>query len=301
MALKEKGMVRTFDGSSDYELEAKTGESLLIRGIYVDNADEDIALAYIDKTTVGVFQVGGLRGNHLFYRPVADITHGNVLEYLWNKGIFNGYPVAEGQTFILKGFQGSGTKCTVVYDKYDAGDMRADQENGSEATEYFFINYGQPETAPSSAGDILIDDSIVPAEFPQFPFGLDVPAKTEIDIYGFLASDATRVSGSGANINRTRFLKLIKERVVLFDDNKQGIINEGVNTTTDGYYYGQGISLMGYHSNVDRRELFLLSEPLTFASGEELNIYHTIEITGSANFTSEDLRIGVICKVRRVS
>jgi len=300
MAIKERNMLRTFSGANDYDLEAKTGESLLIKGIYVSGATSDFATIYIDKTTVGYFRVAGARGGHLFH-PLTNVERNkNLLDYLRERGIFAGYPIGEGQKLILKGFQGSGTTCTVVYDKYDAGDITPSQENGTEADSYVFVNYGRPSANPTTTGDVIINSTLNPAEFPAFPFGQDVPARTEIDLLGILASDVGRTSEAGANKSVSRFLKMIRERVVLFDDNKDGIILTGSPPSSDGSQYGSGLSLIGYYSYVDQRYPYLFEEPLTFISGEELNVYITTELwAGSQNLTAEDLEIGLILRIRR--
>ncbi len=300
MALKERNMVRTFSGTGDYELQAKTGESLLIKGIYVSSPGSDFASIYIDKTTVGFFRVGGARGNHLFYPLQDEQRNKNLLDILREREIFMGFPVAEGQTLIIKNVGATNAKCTVVYDKYDAGDIDTKQENGTEADSYVFINYGRPSSAPTSAGDVLINSSQNPAEFPAFPFGVDVPARTEIEILGILASDVGRTSGTGANKANSTFLKFIKERVVLLDDNKDGIIMTGASPTSDGVQYGTGQSLIGYYSDIDQRWPYFFEEPLTFGAGEELNAYITTAVSaGSMNLTAEDLEIGLIMRVRR--
>ena len=300
MALKERNMIRTFTGTGDYELQAKTGESLRIKAIYVDNPASDFVSLYIDKTTVGYFRVGGSRGNHLFYPLPDNRRNMNLLDFLREREIFTGYPIAEGQTFIIKGIGGANTKVSVVYDKFDAGDITPSEENGTEADSYLFVNYGQPATAPTSAGDVLLDKSLNPAEFPAFPFGTDVPARTEIDLIGILASDVGRTSGTGANKANSKFLKFIKERVVLFDDNKDGLILYGVAPTSDGVQYGQGQSIIGYFSDVDERYPYIFEEPLTFSAGEELNAYVTTEVTaGTMNLTTDDLEVALIMRVRR--
>ena len=302
MALKERNMVRTFTGSGDYELQAKTGESLLIKGIYVSGSANNFASLYIDKTTVGYFRVAGNRGNHLFFPLQDEQRDQNLLDFMRVRGIFAGYPVGEGQTFIIKNVGGANARCTVVYDKYDAGDITPSQENGTEADSYVFVNYGQPSTAPSAAGDVLLNTSLNPAEFPAFPFGADVPARTEIDLLGIVASDVGRTSGTGANKANSTYLKFIRERVVLFDDNKDGIPLTGSAPASDGVNYGVGQSLIGYYSDVDQRKPYIFEEPLTFTAGEELNAYITTAVSaGSMNLTTEDLEIGLILRIRRAA
>lgn len=300
MAVKEANMVRTFSGAGPFELKANVGESLLVKDILIEGPDLDYASIYIDKTTVGYFRVGTERGGHLGFKKEYDVGFSSLLSYLREKGIFAGYPVGEGQTMIIKLNTGSAYRCVVVYDKHDPGDITPTNENGTQADTYFFVNYGQPSSDPSTAGDILIDKSIIPAEFPAFPFGADVPARMEIDILGILFSPVGRTSGGGANKAISEFMKFIKERVVLFDDERQGILCQGIAPDSDGQQFGPGLSLIGGFSIVDRREPYIFPEAMTFAPGEELNVYVTTAVVaGAMNLRAKDLEVGLIMKVRK--
>lgn len=300
MALKAVNQVKHFSGSSDYELQTKSGESIRVKGIYIANATNDFATVKIDKTTVGYFRVGGARGNHLHYPLQDEQRDKNLLDLLRDREIFTDYPLAEGQKIILTGFQGANTEATIVYDVYDAGDVTPDNPNGTEANEYIFVNYGRPSSAPTGAGDVLIDSSVNPVEFPQFPFGKLVPAGYEIDLIGILASDVGKTTGTGANKANTTYVKFVRGRTVLWDDDRNGIKLKGVSPASDGTNIGTGYSQIGYYSDMDQRHPYFFPQVLTFAQGEELNIYITTEVTaGSQNLTAEDLEIALIMKVRR--
>ena len=300
MALKAANQVKHFSGSADYELQTKSGESIRVKAIYIANAVNDFATIKIDKTTVGYFRVGGSRGNHLHYPLQDEQRDKNLLDLLREREIFTDYPLAEGQKLIITGAQGANTECTIVYDVYDAGDVNRDNPNGTDSNEYIFINYGRPASAPTTSGDILIDTSINPVEFPSFPYGKVVPAGYEIDIIGILASDVGRTSGTGANQCVTTYVKFVRGRTVLWDDDRNGLKLKGLAPSSDGVQIGVGYSQIGYYSDVDQRHPYFFPEPLTFQQGEELNIYITTDIlAGTQNLTAEDLEIALIMKVRR--
>ena len=300
MALKEAGMTRTFFGPGPYELRAGVGESLLIKSINIDNTSAKYISVIIDKTTVGYFMHDVAAKSHIAFPVDYDAGLVNLLSYLYEKGIFKGYPVGEGQTFIVKGPTEDSAICQIIYDKYDAGDITPTTENGTQADTYFFINYGVPSLIPSSGGDVLIDKSENPAEFPSFPFGADVPARMEIDLLGIVANDVGKSTDSGANKARTRFLKMIKERVVLFDDERDGYLLLGVIPDSDTTNLGGGNSVFGYFSRNNRKPPLLFKEPLTFGAGEELNvIINTEVVAGSNNLVQDDLRVGAILRVRK--
>lgn len=299
MALREQFMVKSASGVSELKLTAGVGESILVKGIYVGDV-ADKAVVYIEKTTVGYFRVGGSRGNHLSHRTSDDPDRVNILDWLREKGVFNGYPLGEGQSLTVKIEGGATTDIDIVYELYDAGDISPDQPNGTNANEYLYINYGQPSAAPTAAGDVLINNSIIPVEFPQFPFGAVVPANTEMDLIAIAGTPAGRTSGTGANKAKTTYVKLVRERVVLFDEDRQGIPFFGEPPTSDGVAYGGKRSLIGDMTPVDRREPFMFPNPITFTPGEELNVYITTAVdAGSQNLTQLDLEIAFIFRVRR--
>jgi hypothetical protein len=303
MAVKDANYIRTWRNSSSGTYTIDIGDSVLIQSIYVSGAtSDDFLQMLIDKTTVGYFRIGGAKGNHLAYPSENYDTEINILEFLRQKGIFTGYPVGEGQQVTWQTVNGSNVDVTFKMILADAGDYTAEGENGSQANEYFYLNYGRPSSDPSSSGDVLINNSLIPVEFPQFPFGAEVPAKAEIDVLGICGTVAGRTSGTEANKSNTTFIKFIKEREVLFDKLRYGMPLIGVSPSSDGYDYTTGYSVIGYNGSVDKKHAYLFDEKLTFTAGDELNIYVTTEVSaGSINLTAEDLEIALILKYRKVT
>jgi len=319
MPLKEPLMVKTVEGNTDLKLEAKPGQSLLIKGIKIYNPASNYATLYIEKTTVGFFRVGGTLGNQLAftkgqveyqndygsaanrYRVEKFGQEVNLLDFLIQKGFMKGYPVEEGQTFKISGVAQSGAVQQVIYQIYDAGDMKRDMPNGSAASEYLYINYIRPSSAINKTGDTLYSVSQSPAEFPAFPAGVDVPAKHEISILGICASDFAPNENDGTNYILTKYIKMVRGREVLFDEDKQGIPVIATSSTVNGSedIVGGGISLPGQCSDVDKRLPYIFPEPLVFTSGEELNIYLTTSKTGTGqNIAVNEAEIGLIQLVK---
>lgn len=299
MAIKARDQVKWTDGATSLELQADTGEAFLIKNIYSTAASGAYLSLSIDKTTVGYLRVSGSGvGNHLHF-PLTDDPKNTILGYLWDKGIFKGYPVAEGQSFTI--VTSSSLRLCIVYDIYEAGDISPDMENGSEAGTYMLINYGRKSASGNLAdGDNSYEYSVLPAEFPEFPFGRDVPAKTAIEIYGIIASDIGRTSNSAANKQETKYIKLIKEREVLFDEDKKGIPLIGSAPSGDAINIGVGWSLVGNYSHIDTRLPLMFSNPLRFESGEELSvIVNTKVLAGSNNISVDYGEIAFVEKVIR--
>ncbi len=65
MAIKSKRNFETVMGADDLELEAKKGQSLLIKNVMIYEPDETYAIFKIGTTTVGCFRVNSVLGNHL--------------------------------------------------------------------------------------------------------------------------------------------------------------------------------------------------------------------------------------------
>jgi len=299
MAIKAHDQVKWQTNVKKLELEADTGEAFLVKNILCNPVSQGYLTVSIDKTTIGYFRIdSGNLGSHLHF-PIVDSEKLTLLEYLWGKGIFKGYPIGEGQKLVLTAT--SSITMAIQYDIYEPGDISPDMENGSEAKEYMLINYGRKASSGNlSDGDNELVYSILPSEFPDFPYGKDVPAKTVIEIYGVLASDVGKTTGSGANKQITEYLKLVKDREVLFDEDKTGLLIIGYASASDATNIGSGTSIIGNYSAVDRRLPKLFSKPLRFESGEELSvILHTSVQAGSANMGVEYGEIALIEKVIR--
>jgi len=315
MALIEPFMVKTSLGTEPdkaVELTAKSGESLLIKDVIIYDSDDEYVLLEIDKTTVGFFRVDNhvLRSHLGTPSAIAgryDTKRGflaggsiTLVSYMIKKGWMRGYPVAEGQTFRVKPYT-SGKKLNdvvIVYEKYDAGDIKATDPNGSEAKEYVFVNYGRPSEDLTAAKDYEVDVCITTEEFPDFPFGEAVPSKTTIEILGILGSEAIRYVDAD-NYVYTKFLKMFKGRTCLFDRDKQGLpfyqpVYSGI---TAGTPIGRGISVIGNYTTYDRREPFVPPKPLIFSEGTEVKVFITTGAEGSATLGKNYAEIAFIEKV----
>jgi hypothetical protein len=226
----------------------------------------------------------------------------SVLAYLWQLGIFKGFPIAEGQELSLDAAKDSNTIQQIVYEIYEPGDIKPDQENGSLSREYFFLNYGNCGGNVNVAGDSLYNTAKSPAEFPDFPFGKVVPSKHEITILGILASSFTPKENDGTNYCSTKWIKLIRDRETLFDEDRNGILFWARNNQADGAQdmIGEGFSLIGGLSEKDNNPPFMFPQPLVFSAGDELNVYLTTVKGGTGqNIAIDEHEICLIEKVKR--
>jgi hypothetical protein len=227
-----------------------------------------------------------------------------LLAYLRRLGIWTGFPVAQGETFRLEGDANTNSRHVLIYEVYDAEDMKPEMPNGSRATQYMFINYGNCGASIQATADNLYTTSKNPAEFPDFPFGKVCPAKYKMHILGICGSPFAPRLNDNTNYTYTRFLKLIKDREVLFDEDRNGILFEQRNLDLGSRRHGiaEGISLIGNNSEYDQQEPLMFNPPLTFEPGDELGIYVTLAVGGTGQaITIYQHEIALIMMVNRIA
>lgn len=287
MALKQSFMIKEnlSAAAASLELTAKVGESILIKQLRVGALHAlGFAECLINRLSVGFFYIGDIDANHLEQCSETGVLP-NVFERMIQLGVFNGYPIAEGETFEIKpAVVGATIVAAIIYEVYDAEDIKSDLPCGSKGKNFTFINYGTntAEIAIDSYG--ALDKSRNPSEYPGFPFGESVPAGYEIDVMGILLMDWQGYVDDTAN--GMRFLKMTKDRKVLFNDDRLGI------------YSTQGMSYFTWgpcrQTNTDIK---LFPKPITFGPGDEL----TVELSaGAAAITAEDVMIAFILNARRL-
>lgn len=287
MAIKEPYMVKEnfTAATASLSVTAGVGESLKIVGLKVGALHAGgFCECLIDRLSVGFWYIGDINANHLEQCGVTDVLP-NLFERLQQKGIFQGYPVAEGETFEIRpAVQGADIVGAIIYEIYDAEDMKSEMPGGSKSGEYVFINYGT-NTAQIDADTYgPLNKSRNPSEYPAFPFGEVVPAGNEIEIHGILLKTwGGYVDGTADTM---RYLKLIHEREVLFNEDRRGIyVTQGMGPLTWGAIR---------QTNCD---INLFPVPLKFGPGDELNL----SLSAAVNVTAEDVLMATIQTVRKAA
>lgn len=287
MALKNAFMVKSnlLSAAASLSLTAKPGEGLIVKDLRFGALHSGgFAECLIDRLSVGFWYIGDINANHLEQCSVTGINI-NVFRRLVGLGLFKGYPIAEGETFEVQPHTAGATVVgTIIYEVWDAADIKTDMPNGSMAKEYLFLNYGKNGTEIAIDATGTLDESRNPSEYPAFPFGDVVPANHEIDILGFLLMNWQDAEGN-ANPNYA-YLKLVKDRKTLFDEDRNGIcIREGMGQLTWGPCR---------QTNVDM-ELF--PEPITFKGGDELLVQMT---AGDTAIAINDPYLAAVQRVRKL-
>ena len=315
MALISKRNFKTVLGNTDLELEAKTGQGLLIKNIMIHDPTLDYITVSISKTTVGYFRVGGVLGSHLsfhvgravptpFLSTPGNINQTTLLEYLFKLGLFTGYPVASGEKFLITGAKKTTSKQCVEYEIYDAADITPEMDNGSKSNTYLYINYGRSAGTINVTTDVILNTANNPAEFPDFPYAKIVPANRNIELHGILASDVMPETWNPNIKTYTQFLKFMQDKVFLFDDDLQGLLyhsSAGIPHMTLPTV-AEGNSVGGNYSDIDIKYPFLFDPPLIFSQGEELTIAWKCAKVGAGVAISLALQeVGLILKMTPVT
>jgi len=139
-----------------------------------------------------------------------------------------------------------------------------------------------------------------PAEYPEFPFGGSVPSGHKMELIGVLASDVAPAGNAAALCTYTDYLKFMKGRIVLFDEDHNGLLYYayfpddigGMNMIAEGYAVG------GNFTQCDRKEPLMFDPPLVFTEGEELTVAWHVVHAGVGVAISEELQeVGLILRV----
>ena len=358
MALKSRRNFKVVLGAADLELEAKTGESLLVRDVKIYSAAIIYANLLIERASVGFYRVGGALGNHLHFQPgraahshdwhmgtadgtlndigaqienageidtvlsivkgVADtdylrvpqMTHTTssfkqtLLGYLGSKGIFKGFPVAEGETFTIDLIDGANDVKMVEYDIYDADDIKNDMENGSKSDSYMYVNYGDSGAVITAVADTVLGESNNPAEYPDFPFGNNVPSGHKIELLGILASDVAPAANVAGAASWTQYLKFMQGREVLFDEDHNGLLyyNPVADSPADTDIIAEGFSVGGNFTQCDVKQPHMFEPAIVFNEGEELTVsWHVGVDTAGADISEALQEVGLIQRISRMS
>jgi len=295
MALLNRFMSKSVLGTDTVDeltLEPDTGRSILIKDILTCPESDRYLNVKISKTLVGYFRIDTVDlGSHLSdiiapgiatKEPTVPPYRSTILKQMADAGIFKGYPISEGEKLVLTHDDGGNLGNTVVvYEEYEAGDITSDMQNGTEADEYVYINYGRFETAPAAAGSFVYDNQVTPVEFPEFPFGKVVPANKSISVNALLASDRNIISATDGLA--TTYYSFKQGRMTMFDEDLRGILAAAPTAgLANNVLCEEGACLLGEGSHLYRRPVYFFEDPLVFEAGEELNVYATFIAGGAA-------------------
>lgn len=275
--LLQKSCTKTKLVTEGITLEAGVGESFRIRAIYTGGITAPSYLTVkIDNFTSAFWRVYGRRGNQL--GCITPAVRGvNLMRQLVERGLKFMLPIAEGQKLVLPACTGTGYM-VVLYDRYSAGDVLATEPNGTLSKVFSFIQYLDAAAVLSASGDMALDTALTPAEFPNFPADAPVPPKMRIKCHGIVGSPVSDYASAG-NGFWTTYLKLIRQREVLLDEDRLGLLFVGQLVSGPGGDYadvqtliGTGAEAAAADNNFKFDEPYWFEPSLDFGTGEELNV-----------------------------
>jgi hypothetical protein len=301
MAIKKRNQMEWALGTTALSLQADADESILVRGIYSAGSTAAHLTVTVGQRTVGDFRVAGALGNHIGWPPgfssVGPVTGVNIFDKLYAEGLHRGFPVGSGQTMNWSGPNTSASINAVLYDIYDRDDIKATMPNGSESKELDYLIYGNTGATITTATTSNYDTMVSPAEFDAFPFGADVPGRTQVTCYGVLGSTFAPSENDATNDIATTYLKFTRNQTVLFDKDTTGLIFYQNLGTQSADQVGAGSSIVGNFSDTDQRLPLMFPDPLVFEAGEELTVGVTTHIAGSgANYLIADQELALIMR-----
>ncbi len=265
-------------------------------GAFIENAGEvDTAVAL----TQAVVDTNYARVPQMSHTPSS--FRQTLLSYLGAKGLFKGYPVAEGETFTIQLITDATAVKMVEYDIYDAGDITNEMENGSKSNSFLYVNYGDSGADLQLIVNTVLGQTNNPAEYPDFPFGGLVPSGQKIELIGILASDVAPAANVAGTYSYTEYLKLMKGREVLFDEDHNGLLYYIPQTDPPGAVnlIGEGFAPGGNYTQCDIKQPLMFDPPLSFLEGEELTISWHIGNDGATGVViSQELQeVGMILRL----
>ena len=280
MAIKEAFMVKTGMSVDTLSLKADPGEAFLIKEIGFDNlTNVEFAKLSIDRVTLGYLSAWDNKQNQFYFSREAA-AFPNLMAHLYDKGIFKGFPVKEGQEFTLD-IAGAATRnARIIYEVHDVADITDELQGATNGLEYLFWNYGTNSAEIALNGNGDFDKCLTPSEFPDFPFGDIVPAKTQIEIVGLLIGTHRKGVYFG---DKLRYLKFSKGREVLFDEDRTG------------FYCAHGMNHFPFHAEFYERQSVLFPTPLVFGPGDELVLNMSV---GGVALAADG---GLICLIEKVT
>lgn len=227
-----------------------------------------------------------------------------LLRFLYDLGIFKGYPVGEGETFTIELCTGATAIKVVEYDIYDAADLNNEMENGSRANTYLYVNYGDSGANIQTVADVPLTESNNLAEYPDFPFGGNVPSGHQIELIGILASDVAPAANAAAACTYTQYLKFMQGREVLFDEDHNGLLYYANFPDSLGHMdmIAEGFSVGGNYTECNKSLPFMFDPPIVFGEGEELTVSWHVVIVGAGAAISQELQeVALILRISPIT
>ena len=108
------------------------------------------------------------------------------------------------------------------------------------------------------------------------------------------------LANDGADYTYTEYLKFMKGREILFDEDHNGLLYCAQFPTAEGNcnMIAEGFAVGGNYTHCDRKEPHMFDPPLLFSEGEELTVtWHVVFALGGQAITVDLHEVGLILRM----
>ena len=299
MALKYEDQVAYVIAGTSLTITPADNESIRIKSIGIATSTAGTtATITTDRTKVGFIEAY-FNSRDMFPLPVEAAVGINPYQNENFNTVDLTYPVANGESWNITATNNSTIQ--VVYDIYDAEDVKNTEPNGSHSTILNFFQYltiGASWTPGATLAYNDFDTNLNPSDFPAFPVKA-VPAGQEFDIHAVGCQALARGDGTNNDVYTQR-LRMKYNREVLFDESGYGWYVLGDSSHTANSYdavpvYNTVPYKQDYTRNVKR-----FSTPLTFKQGDELLVEQGALGDAAGAFEANKLIVWLLMTQRRL-
>lgn len=272
MGLKEKGRVKVLTATGQ-TLQADADESFLVREILaVSGSAVDWLNIFVEGTQLGRFRTYGKAGNHI---PVPGDVAGfglgcTLFRLLAGLGWPIEYRIATGETMeITWDTNAVDSWAVIVYDIYDAADIKAEDMNGSRSKVRRYVHYGDNAAVAAVAEEI--DTSDMWTGGAEWPFDAEAVGEGHVYRIKGILSCPVAIGDGTAHVAHSTYLQLMKRGTVLFDEDRQGLPfrgDAGHTAATDDY--DPDGSVIGPMSEDNPNPPLIFDPALEFVEGDTL-------------------------------
>jgi hypothetical protein len=269
-------------------------ESWLVEGLYcVPSSNDTYLTLYVDGTIVAKIRVKGKSGNHL--PPLAykagqlyELVPGDLFAACRARNRPLDIPLGNGQVFTVSRYAETGD-VVIRYSKWDAGDKKATDPNGSAAKLRRYLHY-MTNSAALTATPASYDTSLIWSGMDSWPVaGKQAPAGRKISLLAIFAA-AVSHGNNTENKGYTTDLQLMREGNLLFNDGLLGIPLGGLSTVTaDAADYTPVNSAIGPQTAEQPKPGLWLPEPEVFDPGDTLTVQSALAGMAAGGIAAAEL------------
>jgi len=315
VALKDSGRVYRSAASSGFTVTPPANESWVVRNLFsVPSTNETYLTVTVGGRIVQKLRTKGKAGNVCPW-PVVDtasaveLTLGTIFDLCRAIGRPMDIPVGQGEAFNVARYAEAGN-IGIVYDAYDADDIKPDAVNGSHNVTSRYLHYLDNNAAVTASPGVM-DTSLMWSGGDSWPIlstaagagsGREVPPGVEFEILGILAAPCAFGNGTATNLGYTTYLRLLKAGVVLWDPlNSVGLPCVGnVAQVAAAAVYTSISSVVGPHTAGRPQRAFIPPQPTVFKLGDTLSVEFTVAGAGGAGISASLLDCALLLERRPV-